>query len=173
MATASISLRNNGFELMYPHHLSYTNFVSRSPRPSEKFYVQLLPFSNLIWGLTYLTLAVFSLCFMVTFRVYQKSHLRHENLHMSEDSNVVFLLYTMAKIAEPDPIPWFTRDRWSTGKLLTFPWSLFCLLIVMFYTSKLRAHMSAVEYDDRIDTLQDVLDNGGKPWIMLEMTPMR
>ncbi len=67
-------------------------------------------------------------------------------------------------MTEPEPLPWFT-SRGTGGHLLVFLWTLLAWLLVMFYQSNLRAHLILLEYEEPIDTLEDVLLRAKKIWI--------
>ncbi len=50
------------------------------------------------------------------------------------------------------------------GSLAVTLWSVFALLLLMFYQSNLRAHLVTVDYEKPMATMQDVLDRGQKIW---------
>ncbi len=159
------------FELLYPHHHTQLKFMSRVPRPLEKTDSLLRPFSPLIWSLFTLTTLSFSLMFLVAHSTYSSDGVKQWKLHRHEVSKVNFLLYTFSKVAEPDPVPWFTQ-KWSAGKFLAFLWSLYALLAVLFYACNLRAHLAALDHEEKIDTLQDVINNRQRPWIFTELAEL-
>jgi hypothetical protein len=143
-------------------------YASRTPRPLKKLNSIILPFSSLIWILISVTLAAFGMAFMLAHKIYSSDSLAGCQFHRRVRSRFNFVLFTFCKITEPDPIPWFTR-KWSAGKMLTFLWSVFGLVVVLFYSSNLRAHLAAVGYEKRIDTAEDVLQNGKRPWLVREL----
>ncbi len=162
-----ISRYHRHFEVMPGHEELRSHIYTRLPRPLTNNEGFLLPFNLLIWSLIVGSLLCMSLMFLATHTVYSR-HLQHAGLHSPEDSHLNFVLYTFCKITEPDPVPWFT-NKWSTGKLLAFTWSVFSLLIISFYNSNLRAYLTAVDYEKPIDNSQDLLDSGIKTWLISEM----
>ncbi len=72
-------------------------------------------------------------------------------------------LYPFVKLTEPDPLPWFTK--WSSGRLVVLLWSLTSLLLVLFYTSNLRANMIMVNYEPEPRTLLDVAERGERVYM--------
>ena len=74
-----------------------------------------------------------------------------------------FIIHPVAKITEPDPMPWF--QGWSTGQFLVFTWSVLALFLTMFYTSNLRAHLVTIHYERPLESFQDIVDNGKKVYI--------
>ncbi len=159
------------FELLYPHHFVKLKFISRVPRPLEKTDSLLRPFSLLIWLLLTISTLAFSVMFYAAHSTYSSCQIKKEELHREEDSSINFLLYTFSKVAEPDPVPWFTQ-KWSTGKFLAFLWSFYALMAVLFYTCNLRAHLAAVDYEQRLDSPKDVVNNGQRTWIFMELAEM-
>ncbi len=159
-------------EILVPHMEQNFHFISRMPRVLEHVDSFLLPFSSQIWLIVMLSLLCLSIMFYATHSLYISSALIHAGLHKPETSSMNFLLFTFAKLTEPDPIPWFSQ-KWSTGKLVTFVWSLFSFLILSFYNCNLRAHLSAVSYEKPIDEAEDVILHGKKPWLMVELEENR
>ncbi len=159
------------FDLMFPHYFSDMVFISRAPRPAEQYKSVYLPFDLVTWKLIYSHLLLISLAFLATHSVYSRS-LKHARLHNAEDAKTNFFLFTVFRFTEPENIPWFTR-KWSSGKFLVFLWTWFSLLIVSFYNCNLRAHLTAIKYEDSIDTLSDVLENGERPWILNEAVTLQ
>ncbi len=154
-------------EVLTPHEEQDVSFLSRTPRAVENIDVFLLPFSTLIWSTIMFSLFCLSVLFMIIHKTYTSQEFKHLGLHNRENSYMNFFLYTFCKLTEPDPVPWFTT-KWSAGKFLTFMWSMYCLLIVSFYNCNLRAHLSAVNYEKPIETAEDVLLNGQRPWLLSE-----
>ncbi len=163
---------NKHFDIMFPHHQVNFHFISRMPRVVESNYSLLLPFSSLIWGMLVLISFSFSTMFLVSHIVYSRGRSYTKHLYHKEKSISNFYLFTYCKIAEPDPLPWFTH-HWSTGKSLTMLWAIYSLLVTSFYNCNLRAYLSALKYEKTLDTVQDVIDNGQTPWIMSEMFELR
>ena len=52
-------------------------------------------------------------------------------------------------------------------------WYGLALCGTMFYTSNLRAHLIASERERKIDTTQDVIDNGKTVWIFRSSVQLR
>ncbi len=160
-------LFHQNFELLLPFHELQYVILSRKPRVIENYYSLLLPFPLNIWMLIITTLLIFVIIFYIIHAIYSRL-LTSQKLHRKEDSSINFPLFVLFKFGEPDPIPWFTI-KWSVGKLVTLQWSIFCLLIVLVYSCNLRAHLAAVKYEKSIDTVQDIIDNGKRPWLMTEL----
>ena len=118
------------------------------------------PFPGKIWVLLAITLAVFSVLFATFHKAY--SHL-DVGMVTPEPLRANFFIYTFCKITEPEPLPWF-HGKAVGGKIGVSSWTLFTLLMLMFYQSNLRAHMITVTYGKPIDTLQDVLGHGRRVW---------
>ncbi len=159
-------------EMMYSHYEGNFHFISRMPNVLERFYGFLLPFSLSIWVTTIFSLLCLSIMFYITYSAYTIPEMSHAGLHIKETSSLNFFLYTLSKLTEPDPLPWFT-SQWSTGKLLTFIWSLYCLLMTSFYNCNLRAHLAAVDYEKPVDNANDVIQQGKTPWLVAEVTAMQ
>ncbi len=155
------------FELLLPFIEAPFAFISRKPSVLERVDNIFRPFSIDIWIVVIATMLCFSVVFYVVHYLYSQK-LWKQKFHRNEDSSINFILYSFCKITEPDPVPWFT-EKWSAGKLLSFQWSLFCLLIVAIYTCNLRAHFAAVDYEKPIDTAEDVIENGKRPWLISEL----
>ncbi len=169
MVRGSQATRHHRFmEMMFPHAERNTHFVSRMPRVLERFHGFLLPFSLQIWVIIFMSLLCLSIMFYVTHSVYTGTKLTDAGLHKTERFSSNFLLYTFCKITEPDPLPWFTSS-WSTGKLLTFIWSMYSLLVMSFYNCNLRAHLSAVDYQKPLDNADQVLQHAVKTWLVTEV----
>ncbi len=155
-------------EVMFPHSEGNYYYISRMPKILEDSYGFLLPFTTLIWIIIIVSLLCLSIMFYITYSIYSIPELLYAGLYKSEKSAFNFFLYTICKLTEPDPLPWFT-SKWSTGKYLTFIWSMYCLLLTFFYNCNLRAHLSAVDYEKPLDNSYDVIQHGKRPWIMIEM----
>ncbi len=59
------------------------------------------------------------------------------------------------------------------GWFLLAVWYGLALCGTMFYTSNLRAHLIASERERKIDTTQDVIDNGKTVWIFRSSVQLR
>ncbi len=170
MVRGRVHLRHQkDMEVMFPHIEQNFYFISRQPRVLENTDGFLLPFSSLIWSIIIFSLLCLSVMFYITHSIYTFPELMYAGLHKKENNPTNFFLYTFCKITEPDPVPWST-ERWSTGKFLAFVWSMYCLLIVSFYNCNLRAYLSAVDYEKPIDSTEDVVRNGQRPWLLTELT---
>ncbi len=120
----------------------------------------LRPFDTITWSLTLFVVLSLCLLLLCTHRIYLSVR---PQLVLPEESSSNFFIYGMCKITEPDPLPWFKGG--VSGKWSVFLWSLFALLMIMFYQSNLRAYMITVDYEDPMDTLEDVATQGRKVWI--------
>ncbi len=150
-------------------HLEYSfHFVSQEPKISNKYDHLLRPFNWPVWSAVVACLILFSTMFYLTYHTYSSEHLFGQKLHSNGFSYYTFPLYTLTKVKNPAPLPWFHPKK-STGRLLTFEYTVFCFLLVVMYLSNLQAHLVAVGYEKPVDTMQDVIDNKLTPWIMKEM----
>ncbi len=167
---ASSALQHRHFDMMLPHQHQNFYIISRQPRALENADAFLLPFSALIWNIISFSLICFGILFFTMHSIYISPIMCQNKFHRRKDeSRVNFFIFTICKIAEPDPLPWFSA-KWSAGKFLVFIWSMYSLLLVSFYNCNLRAHLSAIDHEKPIDTIQDVLDNGKRPWLMIEVS---
>ncbi len=159
------------FDFM-PIHFSFrSTFASRVAQPVKSYGNILLPFSPNLWLLIVATSFMFVVLFCVTHHIYT-SNFPAEKLHRNEKRRFNFLLFTLSKITEPDPLPWFTQ-RWSTGKYVSALWTIWALIMVLCYTSNLRAHMSSPQYEKSLDTIQDVADNDNTAWLAARFVPVQ
>ncbi len=141
-------------------HESGTIFMTRVPQRVLSLGNILRPFDTITWILTLalmLTLCVILLC---THRMYQALR---PGLVKPEPFKFNFFLYGMCKFTEPDPLPWFKGG--VSGKWSVFVWSIFALLMIMFYQSNLRAYMITVDYEAPMETLEDVATQGRTVWM--------
>ena len=145
-------------------------FVSRNPLPVDAYWNLLEPFSPGVWGMSVATTLALALLFWKVHAVHAGDPATR-GLVKPERSPANFLLYSVAKITEPDPLPWF--EAWSSGKFLVFIWSLWSLLQTMFFTSNLRAHLVSRDFETPIDTMEDVANNPGRVWIYASATQFR
>ncbi len=151
------------FDLSPPLAWSEVIFLSRAPLPVTSLGNITDPFTVTVWLVVIITLFSLSLYLLLAHQVYVSENLRHENLAVQEEAKGNFFIFTFCKISEPEPLPWFRK--WSAGKMAVLIWMVFSLAMTMFYTSNLRAHLIAIKYEKPIDTLQDILDNGKRPWM--------
>ncbi len=149
-------------------HGTGTVFMARVPQPVLSFGNVLKPFNATTWLLILSTVFLLCVMFLFTYMIYEK--LRSEFV-VPEPSKLNFFLYPMFKITEPDPLPWFKGGM--SSKLSVFTWSLFALFINMFYLSNLRAYMIMVDYEDPMETLDDVATQGRKVWIPSDIPLLR
>ncbi len=144
------------------------HLVSRSPRKLASYTSTLKPFSPIVWAALAVTLLCLHLMIYIAHAVYATTEIAHEKLQKKERSLVSFGISVYFKVTEPEAIDMFT-NRWSTGKLMSFLWAVLCFFIVAFYNSKLRAHIAAITYESPTESIQFVLVNERKVWIMKEM----
>ncbi len=119
------------------------------------------------------TVTALSLFFLCAYTLYSSEHFAHLKLTKFESSKSNFIIYPLAKITEPDPLPWFSTYKWSAGRIAVFLWMMFSLMMTMFYTSKLRAHLIVAIYEKPLDTLEDILENGKTVYIYDIAVPQR
>ncbi len=100
--------------------------------------------------------------------MYVKKEIAHEKLQKGESSLVNFGISVFFKMTEPEAIDMFT-NKWSTGKLLSFLWAVLSFFIISSYNANLRAHIAAIMYELPTETIQVVIVNEKKVWIMKEM----
>lgn len=138
--------------------------------PVKSYNNILLPFSFELWLVIIATAVVFSMIFYIIHLIYE-TNFSTEMLHRAEGSKINFLLFTMSKLTEPDPLPWFTR-KWSTGKIVTLLWTVWALIMVLCYNSNLRANLTSPQYEKSLDTIQDVKNNDGINWFPKNYVPV-
>ncbi len=158
------------FDFTPIHYVIRTTFGSRVARPVQNYDNILLPFSFELWLAILATSVTFAVLFYGTHLIYE-SNFPVQRLQKVEKLKINFLLFTMSKITEPDPIPWFTA-KWSTGRFLTMLWMIWSLIMVMCYNCNLRAHMTSPRYEKNLDTIQDVADNNRVTWLSKFFLPM-
>ncbi len=154
------------FDYLPVHNTYHFAFASRTAKPLDRYDNILLPFTSPVWAAVAITAIIFSVSFIITHSAYDYSILRSFGFHKRERSKVNFVLFTISKLTEPDPLPWFTQ-KWSAGKLLALLWAVFGLFLVMCYNSNFRAHLTARSFEKSLDTIQNVADNDGVPWLPL------
>ncbi len=158
-ATSS-TLANRLYDMSHAVYVGEMRYMYRAPKEVVPFSNVAMPFPGKIWVLLAITLAAFSILFATFHKTY--SHLDVGKV-TPEPLRANFLIYTFCKITEPEPLPWF-HGKAVGGKIGVSSWTLFTLLMLMFYQSNLRAHMITVTYGKPIDTLQDVLGHGRRVW---------
>ena len=77
------------------------------------------------------------------------------------------ILLPIVRFLEPEPILWF--PKWSSGKLATLMYNVFCTFILFFMLSNLRTILIARKYEKAMVTEEDVLNRGKGVYIMLEV----
>ncbi len=154
------------FDFGTPTHLTKLRYISRLPRrvTSYAYGILLDPLELPAWAMTLVTIMSLSAFLFTAHKVYTSDHLDHLKLAKPEGSTTNFIVYPMARITEPDPLPWFT-SRWSAGRMVTLLWIAFSFLMNMFYACNLRAHLIVVTYEKPIDTLEDIVKNGQTVYI--------
>ncbi len=169
------------FHISPPFWQHSSIYISRQPRPIVSYGNILLPFDLPTWILASVALFFLAIFFVIAHYVLNAPDLKYLCLVRKESSPTNFFLFTFAKFTEPgmhvyncntvrklvlansDPIPWF--PKWTSGKFATLLWSLFSFLIIMFYTSNLRAHMVTINYEQPLDTFEAIVQNGQKVYL--------
>ncbi len=151
------------FDYLPVHETYHLAFASRTARPLDRYDNILLPFSKPAWVAIAIIVLIFAISFSITHYAYQTTILESFGFHKIERSKINFLLFTVSKLTEPDPLPWFT-NKWSAGKSLAMLWKILGLFIVLCYNSNFRAHLTARSFEKSLNTIQDVADNGGVTW---------
>ncbi len=164
----SPSLRFKSMDILMPHMYRMYYLVSRSPREIASYTSTLKPFSPIAWAGLAGTLWCLHLMIYIAHSVYATKEIAHAKLQRGERSLVSFGISVYFKVTEPEAIDMFT-NKWSTGKLLSFLWAVLCFFIIAFYNSNLRAHIAAITYEIPTETIQDIIVNERKVWIMKEM----
>ncbi len=163
-------LLNSFFDL--PANLAFAEmvFVSRTPKPVITFGNIFKPFSTLVWTLGMFCLIILSTFFLASYKIYTSAEIiEHGLVTKKENLYLSFYLFSICKITEPEPLPWFNKS-WSAGRFGVILWSIFALLMTMFYTSNLRAFMIMVEYEESLDSIEDIIANGKTPWMFKQPT---
>ncbi len=171
LLVASSSLRElmgKHFDLTIPSIEDPFHFVSAEPKLLNTYDSLLRPLNLIVWAAVMTLLTCFSLMFYITYVTYSSKNCFDTLLKCKRGNALTFYLYTLCKVKDPASIPWFTT-HFSTGTLLTFLYTVFCFIITAMYSCNLHAHLVAVEREKPIDTAQDVINNGQRPWILTEM----
>ncbi len=166
-AGPTLPLANRMYDITSAHKMLEVRLIYRAPEEMVSLNNVALPFPGIVWMITILILIVFSIFFFASHSVYLKFD---KSCVSDEKSKANFAIFTLCKITEPEPLPWFT-GRAIGGRLGVSLWALFTFLMVMFYQSNLRAHMVTVTYGKSIDTLEDVLEHGKRVWIPWSAVP--
>ncbi len=165
---ASLNLRFKSMDILIPYIYRMYHLVSKSPREITSYTSTLKPFSSIVWVTVAWTLLCLYIMIYIAHSVYATKEIAHEKLQKGERSLVNFGISVYFKVTEPEAINMFT-NKWSTGKLLSFLWAVLRFFIIAFYNSNLRAHLAAITYELPTETVQDVIVNERKVWIMKEM----
>lgn len=167
-----------GFKAMHPRNFKSTDFstyiyeiemkfLTRAPLKISSFDNLTRVFSPIVWIAIYLCLAALTLMMFITHRIYTQVDLQGHGLANSNDVPWTnFVLFAFAKFVEPDPIPWF--NRFSTGKMLVLIWSLYTMLIVLFFNSNLRTILIATQYEKPFKTLERIIELDRPTYILKE-----
>ena len=134
-------------------------YISKVPQPVKTYDFLISPLDPIVWLLSMLAVLALASIFHIAYHVYMSEHLLKLNLVKYERHALNFYIYSFTKLTEPDPLPWFD-NHWSAGRFAYFLWTFLSLLMTMFYTSNLRAHLITVTYEKPIDTLNDIIQNG-------------
>ncbi len=154
---------NPMFDLGATIWLVKIKFVTRNPQPIVSYGQITAPFPVDVWIISLFTILLIAALLHLSNVLYQKSHMKELNLTKTEHHPINFYLFSLTKVTEPDPLPWF--DKWTAGKLFSFMWGFLCMMLVFFYTSNLRAHLVTIEYEESPDTLQHIIDRGSVPYM--------
>ncbi len=141
-----------------------SHFVSRLPIPIVSFGNIVRPFSPMVWAMTGVTTFALATFFLFASRVYQSSNRDNLRSRGLDEPVENFYLYSFFRLTEPDPLCWFT-SKWSAGRLGVLLWSLLSLFLMHSYSSNLRAHIMAVQYERPLKTLEDIISNGRTVYI--------
>ncbi len=155
-------------EVLRPHIYRFYHFVSRTPKQVASYTSTAKPFFGLFWAMIALTLFCFHIIIYIAHSMYASSFIALEKLHKGQSSFAKFGISVYFKVTEPEAIDMFSH-KWSTGRLLSFLWTVFCFFVIAFYNSNLRAHLAAITYEAKIETTQDVVNKGERVWISTEM----
>ncbi len=153
----------NMFDFTFPIAPGNLVYLSRELQPVVSYGHITKPFPSAVWLALVITIFVLATMQFVSYRVYQMPKIVSHSLAKSEEFPLNFFLYSYVKLTEPDPLPWF--KKWSTGKFLTFLWTILGLFAILFYTSNLRAHFMTIEYEEPPSTLNHVAERGKRVYI--------
>jgi hypothetical protein len=126
--------------------------MSHEPKAIDPFKNVVLPFDNLVWIFTVSTVVVVG----ITFAVFYVSYARFGEQALTPYTHPLdFVLLPLGMLMMQDRVSWFKHfPKSSAGALLVITWSVGCLILVLAYTSNLRASLIAVEYEKPTDTVQ-------------------
>lgn len=160
-------------------YFSIDTLASRIPILLPSFGNLIRPLPNLVWMAILALILVMSLLFMTI----NKTYLLIDNqINRGEEDRLTlkvgladFFIRTFSTITEPEVIPWF--PKWSagstgqlniitilsnqdnnSGRLLVLVWYGYCMFIIFFYTSNLRAFLIAPAREDFINRPEQVLE---------------
>ncbi len=159
------------FDFGHPFYYSHVRFFTRTPRKVTAYGNITRPFTPVIWAFTTVTLFAIASLMLLVYKIYTSRTMIQYKLTMIESSKFNFYLYSFAKFTEPDPLPWF--DKWSTGKLVVFLWSLLSWFLIMFYTSNLRSYLVMINYEPAAKTLMDIVNRNQRVYIHDLAIPQR
>ncbi len=145
------------------HECNMLSYIFRAPRKVVSYGNVARPFSVLVWLIIFFTVFVLATLQFASYKVYTSKGIIEYDIMKKVSSQVDLFLYPFVKITEPDPMPWFIK--WSTGKFVVFLWTLTAMLLVMFYTSNLRAYMIMIDYEPEPRTLKDIVDREERVYI--------
>ena len=153
--------------------MSQARYISRLPQKVAFSYGFLLnPLDSTVWILTLITVLSLSFFFLCAYTLYTSEDLSHLKLAKLERSKTNFFIYPLSRITEPDSLPWF-EAKWSAGKFAFLLWIILSLLMNMFYVSNLRVHLTVINYEKPIDSLEDILENGQTVYLYQSAIPQR
>ncbi len=150
-----------------PSLLFEEHYITRRPLPLPPYLSTLRPFSLQVWIATFATLSLFSIVFLLTYKVYSNKNVAYANLTKKEGDLCRFVYLPIFGLTEPEVLPWF-KDAWSSGKLATLLWQVFMLFTIMFYVSTLRAGMTVITYESEPNSMLDILNREKTVYIARE-----
>ncbi len=160
MSTAGLAwIFNRYFDVTVPMTQFDLIMMSRAPRTITSWGNIVSPFRLDTWLSVLIVLIVIAISLLVSHRVYVLLKIPVKD----EPSPINFFLFTLCKVTEPEPLPWFRSG--TAGHLFVFIWTVFACIMVLFYLSNLRAYLMTLQHEEPIESLQDVVDNNRRVWM--------
>ena len=156
-------------DFSFPYYTLRTHFATRPPILQSNLYALAKTFPGNVWGFTFVTFTFLAITFGIIFATYQRLPREYGLLEGNYTEMPWFdlILLPVVKFLEPEPIPWF--PKWSSGRLATLMYSIFCTFILFFMLSNLRTILIARKYEKPMVTEDDVLNRGKGVYIMNEV----
>ncbi len=151
------------FDLGSPLKLTNAVYMTRQPAQVTTYDKILRPFPSNVWMLNILLSSCLAIVIFTIHKVHMSEDLINHGVVREEKLTMNLFLFPITKIVEPDALPWF--EKWSTGKFVYFLWMIFCMFIVLFYTSNLRAYLVYVDYETSPEMIKDIYERGQKVYI--------